>query len=124
MMTIYPYEYYTDQFVMFIYRHDFDWKIYRLDSRRALLSSAPNICLQYNMLYGTLDDRAAHKLVAFSVPDNAYHEAGMLLNNIIRYRYLNLYYLTLNMGYFYHLTDGPFDAKANGKLVTGLGVEF
>ncbi len=124
MMTIYPYEYYTDQFVMFIYRHDFDWKLYKLDSRKALLSSAPNICLQYNMLYGTLNDRNAHKLVAFSVPDNAYHEAGMLLNNIIRYRYLNLYYLTLNMGYFYHVTDGPFDAKMHGKMVMGLGIEF
>ncbi len=124
MMTIYPYEFYTDQFVNFIYRHDFDWKLYKLSDKSMGLSSAPNLSLQYNMLYGTLQHRERQQFVALSVPDNAYHEAGLLLNNIIRLRYLNLYYLTLNMGYFYHITQGQFDSKQNGRLVMGLGIEF
>ena len=124
MMTIYPYEYYTDQFLNFIFRHDFDWKLYKLESPDIELSSAPNICLQYNMLYGTLLHPELQKDVTFSVPDNAYHEAGILLNNLVRYRYLNLCYLTLNMGYYYHIMPGAFDAKHNGRVVFGAGVEF
>jgi uncharacterized protein DUF5686/carboxypeptidase-like protein len=121
-MTIYPYEFYTDQFVNFLFRHDFDWKLYKLEDKESLFSSAPNICLQYNMLYGTLNNRAAQQYVAFSVPDNAYHEAGLLLNNLIRLRYGNFYYLTFNMGYFYHLTSS-FDA-GNGRVVFGAGIEL
>ncbi len=123
MMTIYPYEYYTDQFVNFIFRHDFDWKLYKADIKRTGLSSIPNICLQYNMLYGTLNNPSAQKYVAFSIPDNAYHEVGLLLNNILRIQELNLYYFNLNLGYFYHITPA-FDASKNGRFVLGAGFEL
>ena len=118
-----PYQYYTDRFVSVIYRHDFDWKLYKFQVPDTKFSSAPNICLQYNMLYGTLADRAAQQLVSFSVPDNAYHEGGLLINNLVRVRYGNLYYLTLNAGYFYHFTN-TFDAANNGRVVIGAGIEL
>ena len=123
MMTIFPYQYYTDQFINFIYRHDFDWKLYKIAVPNSYLSSAPNICLQYNILYGTLAHPEAQQYVAFSVPDNAYHEAGLILNNLIRYKYLNLYYFTINIGYFYHITN-TFDAGKNGRAVFSIGFDF
>jgi hypothetical protein len=122
MVTMLPYEYYSDRFINVFFRHDIDRKLYRWRISKGL-SSAPNICLQYNMLYGELNNRAAHKYVNFAVPDNAYHEAGLLVNSIARLVYLNLYYLTLNVGYFYHITPA-FDAKANGRFVYGVGIEF
>ncbi len=123
LMTMLPYGYYTDQFVNVIYRHDFDWKLYKIENKDTKLSSAPNICLQYNLLYGTLAHPEAQQYVNFTVPSNGYHEAGLLLNNILRTVYANLYYLTLNAGYFYHLTPS-FDAAKNGRVVVGLGVEL
>ncbi len=125
MMTIYPYDYYSDQFINLIFRHDFDWKLYKLESKATSLSSAPNICLQYNMLYGALSNAYEQELVTFKTPQNPYNEAGMLLNNLIRLRYLNLYYITLNMGYFYHIDDlkAEYNSK-NGRFVFGLGIEF
>ncbi len=122
MLTMYPYAYYTDQFVNVVLRHDFDWKLFKLEEPDFIYSSAPNICLQYGLLYGTLSHPEAQKYVAFSVPDNGYQEVGLLLNNIFRVRYLNLYYLTLNMGYFYHVT--PEYSDKNGRVVFGAGVEL
>ncbi len=123
LMDMYPYEYYTDQFINLIFRHDFDWKLYKLEDQKLVFSSAPNICLQYNMLYGTLSHPEAQFFVPFSIPDNAYHEAGILLNNLLRMRLFNLYYLTESMGYFYHLSSGP-GSNSDGRFVFGVGIEF
>ncbi len=123
LMTMLPYQYYTDQFVNLIYRHDFDWKLYKIEDKGTKFSSAPNICLQYNMLYGTLSHPEQQQYVNFSVPANGYQEAGLLLNNVIRVVYANLYYVTINAGYFYHVTP-TFDASKNGRMVLGLGVEL
>ncbi|MES2704758.1 MAG: DUF5686 family protein [Bacteroidota bacterium] len=124
MPTMYPYAYYTDQFISVVFRHDMDRKLYKTEVKGTGLSSAPNVCLQYGLLYGTLSDRGAHKYVPFGVPDNAYHEGGLMLNNLLRLRYFDLYYLTLNVGYFYHITDAPIDVKQHGRAVFGAGIEL
>ncbi|WP_161499403.1 DUF5686 family protein [Flavipsychrobacter stenotrophus] len=123
MLTMYPYDYYTDQFVNVIWRHDFDSKLYKFTVPGSSFSSAPYIALQYNMLYGTLQHRETQKFVAFGVPDNAYHEAGILLNNLVKLKYLNLYYFSFNAGYFYHFTPVT-DLNKNGKIVLGFDVQF
>jgi hypothetical protein len=123
LMTMFPYEFYTDQFVQAIARHDFDWKLYRLEAASVPFSSAPNIGIQYNMLYGSLADKAAHLYVPFSVPDKPYHEAGIILNGLLRQR-SSTYYQCLNIGYFYHFTPGAIDLEKNGKLVIGVSVEL
>jgi hypothetical protein len=123
MMTMFPYQYYTDQFVNVIYRHDFDWKLFKLEAGDMKESLAPNIGLQYNMLYGTLAHPEAQQYVTFAVPDNAYHEVALLLDNLVRLRLGHLYYLTLNAGYFYHITP-TIDLKQNGRFVIGAGVEL
>ncbi|MBX2907110.1 MAG: carboxypeptidase-like regulatory domain-containing protein [Taibaiella sp.] len=123
LTTMFPYEYYTDQFVQAIVRHDFDWKLYRLEAAGVPFSSAPNIGLQYGMLYGTLQNKAAHLYVPFAVPDKPYHEAGIILNGLLRQR-SSTYYQSLNIGYFYHFTPGAIDFEKNGKLVIGVSVEL
>ena len=123
LLTMLPYQYYTDQFASFIYRHDFDWKLYKFEIPDTKFSSAPNICLQYNILYGTLNNPQAQQYVHFSVPSNGYNEAGILLNNLGRVIYANLYYLTLNFGYFYHFTPVP-NVSNNSRVVVGVGFEL
>lgn len=123
MMTMTPYQFYTDQFVNVIFRHDFDWKLFTAKLGETGYSSSPNICLQYNMLYGTLNQLEQQKLIAFSVPTIPYHETGLLLNNIIRLKYINILYLTLNAGYFYHPST-YFNRTKDTRFVIGVGTEF
>ena len=123
LMTMLPYQYYTDQFASVIFRHDFDWKLYKIEIPGTKFSSAPNICLQYNVLYGTLARPEAQQYVSFAVPSNGYHEAGLQLNNLVRVIYANLYYLTINVGYFYHIIP-VFNTTNNSRAVVGLGFEL
>lgn len=123
LLTMYPYDYYSDAFVSLIWRHDFDWRLFKADINSAGLGFDPYISLGYNMLYGTMQHPEVHKYVPFSVPNTVYNETGLMLNDILRYRYLNLYYLTFNIGYFYHWTP-VFDAAKNGRFVFGIGVEL
>ena len=104
LMTITPYQFYTDQFISLVFRHDFDWKLYALQFGQSKLSSIPALCLQYALLYGTLENAGTQQGFPFSVPGNGYHEVGVLIKDILRVKYLNLCYLTLDCGYFYHLT--------------------
>lgn len=124
IMTLFPYEVYTDQFAQAVFRHDMDWKLYKLESPRYDLSSAPNIALQYGVLYGTLKNVSAHQSIDIMVPSKGYHEAGMLLNNLIRLR-SRTYYQSFNIGYFYPLsTPGPVDLEKKGKIVIGASIEL
>ncbi len=123
LVTMYPYGFYTDQFIQFAFRHDFDRKLYKVKFPGSALSSSPYPCLQYGLLYGTLKHPDAQQLVAFRVPDNAYHECGLMINDLLRLNYLNLYYLTLNAGYFCHVTE-KISLPADGTAVIGFGVLF
>ena len=123
MMTMSPYDYYSDRFINFLYRHDFDWRLYKIKIPETPWSSSPFISLQYNLLYGKLSQPQVQQGVAFGVPDNAYHEAGLIVNSLLRLNYFNLYYFTLNIGYFTHITQ-DIDLSKNGRLVFGAGVDF
>ena len=123
LLTMLPYQYYSDQFASLIYRHDFDWKLYKVEIPDTKFSSAPNICLQYNMLYGSLSNQQAQQYVNFSVPSNGYYEGGILLNNLARLIYANLYYITFNVGYFYHFTSVA-NLSTDSRIVVGVGFEL
>jgi hypothetical protein len=122
MQTMFPYEYYSDRFINFYWQHDFDWKFYELKLTRKL-SSSPKLSLGYNLLAGSLKNREAHQQVQFSVPDKAYHETGLMLNRLVRMKFLNMAYLNFNAGYYYHI-KGNFDHKRNGRFVFGLGADL
>ncbi|WP_118972892.1 DUF5686 and carboxypeptidase-like regulatory domain-containing protein [Taibaiella koreensis] len=116
-ITMYPYDYYTDRFVSLFWKHDFDWKLFKVGSW-----SNPYISLSHNLLYGSMQNPQVHGAVSFSVPDKGYHESGITLNDVLKYKYLNLAYINLNAGYFYHWDDGKMDLKKNGNFA--LGVSF
>lgn len=123
LQTARTYDYYMDQFVTFSLLHQFDWRLYRLQPAKGKISSAPSISIAYNILLGDLAQPSAHQLIDFKIPNPAYHEAGLMLDNLLRITYLNLYYISLNAGYFYHFTPGDFKPE-NGVFVFGLGVEI
>lgn len=122
MQTILPYDFYTDRFINTYWNHEFNWKLYRLKISRTF-SSAPSIGLSYNMLWGRLSNRDAHKNISFSVPEPAYHETGILLNRILRYKYMEFAYLNFNAGYFTRVTD-QFNVKETGRFVMGVSFDL
>lgn len=122
MLTMLPYQYYTDRFINFYWQHDFDFRFFRAKLSRGL-STAPSPSIGYNLLWGKLRDPSAHQFVQFSVPDPAYHEAGGMINKLLRMKFAGMYHLNLNLGYYYHL-KGRFNHKENGRIVFGLGVDL
>ncbi len=122
MQTMLPYEYYSDRFINFYWKHDFDFKLYNQKITKGL-SSSPFLGLGYNVLVGKLKNADAHKGVSFSIPDQAYHEVGMMLNRIVRMKVMSMYHVNLNAGYYYHL-KGSFNHKQNGRFVFGIGVDL
>ncbi len=123
MMTMTPYQGYSDRFVNLIFRHDLDWKLFSLESARTVYSSRPRPCLQYNLLLGGLAHRDAHQGIEFLVPDAPYQEIGMLLKDLLRIRYAGLYYLTFDYGCFLHATAHP-DAGKDTRMVFGVGLDL
>ena len=117
LITAVPYQYYTDRFASLSVRHDFDWRIF---SSKA---SAPYPALAYNGLVGTLTHREYHTGADFSVPARPHHEAGVLLNDLLRVKVGAFARLTATAGYFVHLTDAVM-LKDDGAAVVGFGVEF
>ena len=103
-MTISPYGLYTDRFVSLIYRHDFDKKLFRYAVAGTNLSFAHYACLQYDMIWGGLSHPEAQQGVAFEVPTSPLSEGGILLKDLLRVKYLNLYYLCVDFGCFQQLS--------------------
>jgi hypothetical protein len=122
MQTMLPYQYYSDKFINFYWKHNFDFKFYNLKLSKNI-SSSPMLSVAYNVLWGKLKDAGLHQFVQFSVPDPAYHETGLLINRVVRMKFAGMMYLDLNAGYFYH-PDGPFNHKQNGRIVFGLNAEL
>ncbi|MEI8280308.1 MAG: DUF5686 family protein [Bacteroidota bacterium] len=123
LMTALPYQFYTDQYLLASWKHDFDWKFYSIKFLKGQYSSSPFMSLVHNMLIGTMDHMDVHRNIAFAVPDNAYHESGIMLNNIIGLKYFNVAYLNFGAGIFYHWTS-DLDVNKNGRVAIGMNFEF
>ena len=122
LQTIYPYTYFSDAFLSWSWRHDFDWKLYdvHLGSQ---FSSAPGLALVYNGLWGDMEHSGVHNQVAFSIPRSGYHEGGVLVQNMLRLQYMQLYYIGLTLGYFYPINMGDIKPDA-GTYVIGASISL
>ncbi len=122
METMRPYQFYSDRFINFYWLHKFNRLLFRAPLSKRL-TMAPKPAIAYNVLYGTLADPAVHYNVIFSVPDRGYHEAGLMLNNVSRYKIFGLYYATLNIAYFHNFPNAN-SYPDQGRFVYGVRVEL
>jgi len=122
MQTMKPFEYYMDRFVNLYIKHDFDFRFYHLSTKKKTWSSAPFLSLAYNGLIGNLSNVAAQQKVTFSIPDNIYHEAGAIINSILRVNYFGLNYIGLNLGYFNHIHSNM--VAKDSKYTIGISADF
>jgi hypothetical protein len=119
LVTLLPYQYFSDKYASLMYRHDFD---------RALFQVAkvmkPTPAIAHNMLYGSMDDQNAAANTGAVAPTNGYHESGIIMNKILISDIANFAYVNFNIGAFYHWAPGAFDWKSNGRVTFALSFEL
>ncbi len=116
-LTMHPYDYFSDRYASFMYKHDFDkflwqWKY-----------SKPFISIAYNMIYGGLTNENKIANAGIAAPANGYHETGILINQLLQVNYLHLANIYFNTGPFYHW-DSSFNWHKNGVWVLGISAGF
>ncbi len=65
------------------------------------ISFRPEIYLVQNISYGTLANSAAHKLLAYKVPEKGLFESGLMIKNIYRRNLFSLAWIGIGGGVFY-----------------------
>lgn len=116
-LTMWPFDFYSDRYFSFLYRHDFDKYLWR--SR----ISKPFISLLHNMMYGALSNENKSATANVVAPVSGYHETGILLNQLVQINFLHTVYIYVNIGAAYHWTSS-FDEKKNGVFVLGISGGF
>lgn len=112
--TLRPYDLYNDAFVSLHFRHHFDFHFFKTNF------SYPSLSLGYNGLWGQLANAALHQYVNPRDASKGYHEAGLALHDLLRYRVFGIAYINLHGGYYIPLQSRDF--YKDGCAVLGLDV--
>lgn len=101
--TMMPYEFLSDKYVHLFYSHNFgnlllNTKIFK-----------PQFILVQNTGWGTLKNPSEHG-IDFKTMEKIYLESGLIINNILKIKYMNVLYINLGAGGFlrhgnYKLSD-------------------
>ncbi|MCX6333392.1 MAG: DUF5686 family protein [Bacteroidia bacterium] len=100
--TMKPYEFLSDRYVNIFFSHNFGTLL--LETPRF----KPRIILAHNTGWGTLRNASDHS-IDFKLKDKIYLESGLLINNIIRFKIFNLYYIGFGGGTFYRYGHYGYD---------------
>ncbi len=113
--TMKPYEFLSDRYVNIFFTHNFGSLL--LETPRF----KPRIVIAHNTGWGALSNASDHG-IEFSIKDKIFLESGLLINNIIRFKIFNLYYIGFGGGAFYRYGyygyDRAFDNLALKATLT------
>ena len=108
-------EFLFDRYAMFFVSHNFGANLFRSKHFR------PELSLCHAMLWGQLSNPQYQTGIDFKVPDKWYFESGLILDNIVRIKLLNLVYLKVGIGgfyrYGYYAFTGPHDTPLDNVAV-------
>ena len=115
-LTMRPFDFYSNSYISFFYKHDMDKFLWQLKFSR------PFISLAHNMVFGHLGNESQ---IAAGVSTNAgsYHETGFILNQLLQKKVFHSFYLNVNAGVFVHWTS-PFNFQDERVFVLGLSLSF
>lgn len=108
---------YSSHFASLHYLHRFDKYLWKAKF------SQPFISFGHNILKSNLAKVDKQATTGIATIDKAYHESGLLLNQLLQKGLGNLFTVYLNVGAFYHWTP-TYNWRQNGVWVVGLGVRF
>jgi hypothetical protein len=100
--TMKPYEFLSDRYFNIFFTHNFGSLL--LETRRF----KPRFVVAHNTGWGTLRNSSDHG-IDFKTKEKIYLESGLLINNIIRFRIFNLYYVGFGGGTFYRYGHYGYD---------------
>lgn len=94
--TISLYEFVSDQYAYLFLQHNFG----RLTSTGSE-HFRPELSLVQNAGWGSLKNPELHKYVSFKTMEKGFFESGLMLTNVLRFRYVDILYYGLGGAVFY-----------------------
>lgn len=89
-----PYEFLSDRYLHLFYSHNFG----------SLLLNTPKFKPQFivvqNTGWGSLTN-ASYQGIDFKTKERIYLESGLIINNLLKFNYINMFYLNVGVGGFY-----------------------
>ncbi|MGE0077100.1 MAG: DUF5686 family protein [Bacteroidales bacterium] len=100
--TMKPYEFLSDRYVNLFYSHNFGTLLFNTKKFK------PQFIVVQNSGWGTLRN-ASYQGIDFDKKDKIYLESGLIINNIIRFNYINMFYFGFGVGAFYRYGNYAYD---------------
>jgi hypothetical protein len=92
--TMKPYEFLSDKYLNLFYSHNFGSLLFETTKFK------PQFVIVQNTGWGTLKN-TSYQGIDFKEKDKGYLESGLIINNLIRLKYLNAFYIGFGVGTFY-----------------------
>ena len=100
--TMRPYEFLSDKYFNLFYSHNFGSLLFKTPKFK------PQFLIVQNSGWGTLRN-SSYQGIDFKEKEKGYFESGLIINNILRLKYLNVFYLGFGFGTFYRYGSYSFD---------------
>jgi hypothetical protein len=104
--TMLPYEFLSDKYIHLFYSHNFGSLLINTNKFK------PQFVIVQNSGWGTLNN-TTYQGIDFKTKEKVYLESGLIINNIIKYNYINMFYLNVGIGGFYRYGYYGSDNFAN-----------
>jgi hypothetical protein len=111
--TMRPAEFACDRYVNVFFRHNFGNFLFKGKKFK------PEFTLAHNLCFGDLRQNDKHLGLVLKAPVSGFYEAGLIVDNLIRIKLLNIAYLGLGVGGFYRYGAYSFDTpikNLSGKI--------
>ena len=110
--TMNPYEFLSDRYISLFYSHNFGSLLFERPGFK------PRIVIAHNTGWGTLEN-ASLQGIDFKVKDKIYLESGLLINNLVSFKVVNLYNIGFGGGAFYR-----YGNYRNAKTIDNFALKF
>lgn len=90
-----PYEFLSDRYANFFFSHNFGTLLFKTEKFK------PKFSIHHNMSWGMLEYKERHSGLDFLTKEKGFYESGLIIDDILRFNYLNIAYFGLGGGVFY-----------------------
>ncbi|MCB8964750.1 MAG: carboxypeptidase-like regulatory domain-containing protein [Bacteroidales bacterium] len=92
--TMQPYEFLSDRYASLFYSHNFGTLLFKTKKFK------PQFIVVQNSGWGNIGNALDHG-IEFATKDKVYLESGLVINNIVKFNYVNMFYIGFGVGGFY-----------------------
>lgn len=92
-------EFVSDSYANLFLSHNFGSLLFKTEKIK------PEIILHTNIGYGSLSNINQHQFLPFKTMEKGFFESGLMINNIVKFKYMNLVYIGFGGGAFIRYGD-------------------